>query len=152
MSDLSEGLRLFITNPGSRARLDVGGELDLATVGAFRQHLELLVEAATGDVDVDMALVTFCDATMLGALVTAYHRLTPVDRDLHVINASPPVVRLLELTALDAMLLRSTEDADACLDGGPRSRRATLMPSRNGACARKESPDAHRQARQRHRR
>ena len=65
MSDLFEALRLFIINAGSIARLEVGGELDLATVDALREHLDLLVESGTGDVEVDMARVTFCDATAL---------------------------------------------------------------------------------------
>ena len=116
MPDLFEALRLFITNSDDRARLDVGGELDVATVAAFRDHLELLVESVTGDVDVDMALVTFCDATTLTVLVDAHHRLDRLGRRLHVINGSPPVVRLLEVTALDAMLFLPTDEADASVD------------------------------------
>ena len=111
LSDLFEALRLFITNTGSIARLEVGGELDLATVGALRDHLDLLVESGTGDVDVDMALVTFCDATALSALVAAHHQLASVDRRLRVVGASPRVVRLLQLTALDMLL------ADAVVTG-----------------------------------
>ena len=109
MSELSEVLRLFTTNSGRRAQLDVGGELDLATVEAFREHLELLVESATGEVDVDMALVTFCDATTLNVLVAAHHRLASAGRHLRIINASQPVLRLLELAGLDALLLGPTE-------------------------------------------
>ena len=41
----------------------------MATAGALRDHLELLVEYGTGDVDVDMAGVTFCDAATLTLLV-----------------------------------------------------------------------------------
>jgi anti-sigma B factor antagonist len=127
VSELSEALRLFITNSGRRARLDVGGELDVATVRAFGDHLELLVESATGDVDVDMALVNFCDASTLTVLVAAHQRLVPVGRRLQVINASPPVVRLLELTALDATLL-AAETADTTADGAPRAPQATATP------------------------
>ena len=65
MSDVSEGLRLFITNTAPRSRLDVGGEIDLATIDALRDHLALLLESGTGDIDVDMAGVVFCDATVL---------------------------------------------------------------------------------------
>ena len=101
MSDLSEALRLFIINAGSIARLEVGGELDLATVDALREHLDLLVESGTGEVEVDMARVTFCDATALSALVAARHRLDAVDRRLRIVHASSRVVRLLQITALD---------------------------------------------------
>jgi anti-sigma B factor antagonist len=104
VSDLSEALRLFITNTGPRARLDVGGELDAATVGQFADHLALLVDAGTGDVDVDMAHVTFCDAATLRVLVTVHQQLRRRDRRLRVVNASRSVMRLLQLTGLDTML------------------------------------------------
>jgi anti-anti-sigma factor len=115
MSDLFEALRLFTTNTGSRSRFDVGGELDVATVGPFGDHLALLVDAGSGDVDVDMALVTFCDAATLRVLVTAHHQLSARGRRLRVINGSRPVLRLLTVTALDTMLLGPITEADASL-------------------------------------
>jgi len=149
MSDLSESLRLFITNSGRRARLDVGGELELTTVGAFRDRLDVLIESATGDVDVDMALVTFCDATTLAVLVAAHHQLAGVGRRLQVINASRPVVRLVTLTDLDATLLGPTEDTNRLIAGWSQDPRATITPHRTGACTTKDQPDADREARQR---
>ena len=104
MSDLFEAPRLFITNAGSIARLELGGELDAATVSALRDHLDLLVESGTGDVELDMERVTFCDATALSALVGAHLQLASVDRRLRVIGASDRVVRLLQVTDLDMML------------------------------------------------
>jgi len=103
MSDLFEALRLFITNTGPRSRLEVGGELDVATVEAFGAHLALLIEAGIGDVD--MALVTFCDAATVGVLLTAHHQLGGAGRRLRVINASRPALRLLTLAAVDTLLL-----------------------------------------------
>ena len=104
MSDLFDALRLFITNTGPIARLEIGGELDLATVGALRDHLDLLVQSGTGDVEVDMELVTFCDASGLSALVAAHHQLAAVGRTLRIVGASSRVARLFQLTALDVML------------------------------------------------
>jgi anti-sigma B factor antagonist len=105
MSDLSEGLRLFITNTAPRSRLDVGGEIDLATIDALREHLALLVEAGTGDIDVDMAAVTFCDATVLRVLFAAHQTLDSDGRHIQIINASAPTTRLLQLAGLDTVLL-----------------------------------------------
>ena len=105
MSEPSEALRSFITNTGPRARLDVGGEIDLATVDAVRDHLALLVEAGTGDVEVDMAAVTFCDATVLRVLLSAQQTLAVDGRRLQVVNASAPTTRLLQLAGLDTSLL-----------------------------------------------
>src|SRR4051812_28589601 len=103
MSDLSEALRLFITNNGPR--LDVGGEIDLATVDALDDHLAFLVEAGIGDIEVDMAAVTFCDATVLRVLIAAHRTLDAAGRHLHVVNPSPPTIRLLHLSGLDTDLL-----------------------------------------------
>jgi anti-sigma B factor antagonist len=111
MSDLFEALRLFITNTGSRSRLEVGGDLDVATTGAFADHLALLVEAGTGDVAVDMALVSFCDAATLRVLVAVDEQLGARGRNLRVVNASRPVVRLLQLAGLDATLLDPVTEA-----------------------------------------
>jgi anti-sigma B factor antagonist len=115
MSDVSEGLRLFITNTAPRCRLEVGGEIDLATIGALRDHLALLVESATGDVDVDMAGVVFCDATVLRVLLAARQTLDADGRHIQIINPSAPTARLLQLTGLDTTLLatphREPQDA-----------------------------------------
>jgi anti-sigma B factor antagonist len=105
MSDLSGALRLFITNSGRRSRLDVGGEIDVATVDALRDHLELLVESGTGDIDIDMAAVTFCDATVLRVLVAASQSLHDAGRHIQIVNASVPMTRLLQLTGLDTTFL-----------------------------------------------
>jgi len=138
MSDLCEALCLFITNTGRRSQLDIGGELDCATVGAVRDHLELLVESGTGDVDVDMALVTFCDAATLSVLVTVHHQLAALDRHLRVINASRPVIRLLELTALNTMLLDSPNNAGTSLDSCREHRRSFPTPHRRARRTRNE--------------
>ena len=104
MTELFEALRLFVMNSGSISRLEIGGQLDLATVDELRDHLDLLVESGTGDIHVDMALVSFCDATTLSALVAARNQLTTGDRRLSIVDASGRVVHLLQLTALDVML------------------------------------------------
>jgi anti-sigma B factor antagonist len=109
LSDLSEALRLFITNNGPRSRLDVGGEIDLATIDALRDHLALLVEAGIGDVQVDMAAVTFCDATVLRVLLAARQTLDAYGRHLHIVNPSPCTLRLLELAGLGTILLAPPE-------------------------------------------
>ena len=104
MSELSEQLRLFITNTGPHARLDVGGELDLGNVHTLREHLDLVVEFGTGQVDVDMSQVTFCDSTGLAALLAAHDELAVRGRGLRVVNASAQVERLLTISGVDGVL------------------------------------------------
>jgi anti-sigma B factor antagonist len=104
MADLSAGVRLFIVNRDAEALLEVGGELDLATADALREHLDLIVEGGTGDVVVDMSAVTFCDSVTLCLLVGAAGRLQVMGRSLRMLNPSACVIRLLQLTGLDGLL------------------------------------------------
>src|SRR5215207_1786295 len=142
MSELSEALRLFITNTAPRSRLDVGGEIDLATIDALREHLALLVEAGTGDVDVDMAAVTFCDATVLRVLFAAHQTLDADGRHIQIINASAPTTRLLHLAGLDTIFLAAPNGE---LQPGARPVKQTCqaLPPFSGADGRARQEGAH---------
>lgn len=150
MPNLFEVPRLFVTNAGAVSRLEVAGELDVSTAGALRDHLELLVEHGTGDVDIDMAGVTFCDAAILAVLVATRQQLERIGRGLHLIHVSRPVQRLLELTGLNTILLNSVDSSDPTvgrpLDRSAPARTRTQADSSSlteGAC------DVDRQARER---
>ena len=99
--ETGDGLRLFVTNEGSLSRLHVRGEIDMASAPALGERLELLIESGTGNVEVDMSDVTFCDSTGLAALVLAYNHLRARDRVLRVIDPSVPVERLLRIVRLE---------------------------------------------------
>jgi anti-anti-sigma factor len=147
MSDLSEVPRLFITNSGRWSRLDVGGEIDLATIDALRQHLDLLVVSGTGDVDIDMGAVTFCDATLLRVLVSARQSLEADGRDIRIVNPSAPMTRLLQLTGFDSNLLPFSAHGPSSESRATETCRTLRTPA--GACdgpAQQRATDAHRQA------
>jgi anti-sigma B factor antagonist len=147
MSDLSDVLRLFITNRARWSRLDVGGEIDLATIDALRQHLDLLVESGTGDVDIDMGAVTFCDATVLRVLVSARQSLEADGRDIRIVNASAPMTRLLQLTGLDTNLLPLSASDPSRESRVTQTCRTLRTPA--SVCdglAQQRSTDAHRSA------
>ena len=111
MSELAQQLRLFITNTGPHARLEIGGELDLGNVHTLRDHLDLVVDAGTGNVDIDMTHVSFCDSTGLTALVNAHRQLHERGRALRIVEASPQVERLLAISGLDDMLRAQPDHA-----------------------------------------
>ena len=104
MTDLSRDLHVFTVNRGSVTLVEVGGELDLSTVSAFEDHLELAVGQGRGDVVVDMSQVAFCDSRALCALVAARHDAATAHRGVRVINPSRCVERLLQLTSLQCLL------------------------------------------------
>jgi anti-anti-sigma factor len=89
MTDPSSDLRLLVVNTAAQTRLEVGGELDVGTVGPLRDHLDALIDDGIGAVHVDMSLVTFCDSTTLSVLACAFTRLREAHRPLRVIILPP---------------------------------------------------------------
>jgi anti-anti-sigma factor len=99
----------------------VAGDIDLGTVGDLRDHLALLVTWGTGDVAVNMADVTFCDATGLHVLVDACRDLQTSGRHIYVVHPSRSTMRVLQLTDLDGTLLANPASERTTPDG-PRPR------------------------------
>jgi anti-sigma B factor antagonist len=81
------------------------GELDISSVGAFRNALS---EAARGGADrlvIDLSEVSFIDSSGLGALVDAQNRLRRDNRQLVVVApAGTAAAVLLELAGLRGRL------------------------------------------------
>ncbi|KQC35299.1 hypothetical protein UK82_27275 [Frankia sp. ACN1ag] len=80
--------------------VEVSGEVDLASVGAFRSALLAAVRTEAPTVVVDLAEVDFLDALGLGALVSARKRAIMSGQRLVVIGARPLAYRLFVLTDL----------------------------------------------------
>lgn len=104
MAELSQDLRIFITQRAGETVVELGGELDAHTVDALDDHFELAVTEGRADVLVDMSLVTFCDSIALRCIVRAERDLRHAGRRLRIINPSARVTRLLELTSLQALV------------------------------------------------
>ncbi len=88
-------------NRPDEARLVLHGELDLATTPLF---VESLLEAERSDSELlllDMGGLTFIDVAGLSAILAAARRAARVGRRIRVSDASAPVRRLFELTAID---------------------------------------------------
>jgi anti-anti-sigma factor len=69
--------------------LHVGGELDVAVAGTLRDHLDLAIAAATGDVLIDLVRVTFLDSTTICELIRAHVALCNVGHGVVVADAAP---------------------------------------------------------------
>lgn len=87
-------------------RLALHGELELATVDRLHQHVrrELAADRPPRRLVVDLAEVTFCDSTGLGALIEA--RAAAADRGVCflAINPSGMTRKIMEVTGLLDML------------------------------------------------
>jgi anti-sigma B factor antagonist len=106
--DLPAGPRSSVsittTRVGYRAVITAAGEIDIATIGTFRAALQAVLDSAERDVWLDLADVTFIDATGLHAVLDAHRALEAEYRHLEVI--APPAIftRMIEAIGLDRML------------------------------------------------
>jgi anti-sigma B factor antagonist len=91
----------------------VRGEIDVATSPEMRHVLEELLEPRPGLLIVDLSDVSFIDSTGLGALVEAVTAARAGGGDLQLVVTQPHIMKLLELTGLDAVftVVSSTNEA-----------------------------------------
>ena len=88
--------------PGYRG-CRLSGEVDFTSAGPVQATLTAMVLPGGGTVVVDLGRVSFIDSSGLGVLVQAHRTAQERDTRLLVV-ASPPVRKLLGLTALDTVL------------------------------------------------
>jgi anti-sigma B factor antagonist len=92
------------------------GEIDVSTVGAFRNALSEAARAGADRLVIDLSEVTFIDSSGLGALVEAHNRLRRDHRQLVVVAPrGTSAAVLLELAGLRGRLptFETREDATA---------------------------------------
>ena len=87
--------------------LEVGGELDVATANQLRTAISTLMGTGCREIVVDLAATTFLDSSGLGALVWASHRMHAAGGRLTVVNPDARVAKVLRVTGVDRVLLRS---------------------------------------------
>lgn len=100
-------LRVLLTQAASRTRVSLVGELDLATAGQLRPLVDALLDTRARRVQVDLSLLSFCDASGLTGLLDLHHRLGAAGVRLTLTGLSPMMGRLLSLTRLDHVLVVS---------------------------------------------
>lgn len=95
---------LRVEEHGRHRVVVLAGEVDLAAASEVRGCLrDLMVDGAT-HVLVDLRAVTFMDSTGLGMLVAARKQARVFRGSFGLVAPSPPVARVLSLTALDKFL------------------------------------------------
>jgi len=93
-------------------RLALAGELELATVDQLRQHVkqELAASRPPSRLLADLAEVTFCDSTGLGALLASRTDAADHDISFQVINPSGMTRRIMHATGLLEILTGRASD------------------------------------------
>jgi len=111
--------RIELTADG-RALLSAEGDIDLATAGILRDALARALEDSVSLV-VDVGGVGFIDSSGLNALVWGHWQAQKEGGSLRLRRPSPMLCRLLEITALDSLLLID-DDAPRDPDGLEKQR------------------------------
>jgi anti-anti-sigma factor len=78
----------------------VVGEIDLSTIAELEQVVDLVLAAAPAALDFDLGGVRFMDSSGLAVLLTAAASVSV----LRVVDPSPVVRRVIELSGLDSIL------------------------------------------------
>ncbi|KAB2341107.1 STAS domain-containing protein [Actinomadura rudentiformis] len=119
------GLRVTVVQANDDlAVLAVSGEIDLHTADTLRTALRELDTAGHHQLVVDFSGVSFCDATGLGALVSAHNRAGEHGGALRLAGVRPAQRRLLQISGLHRVLASYGNVADAVAQVRPVATKA----------------------------
>lgn len=96
-STLGDALTVERRDVGPRVLVAVRGEMDAFTSVEVRSAV---VDQSDGDVDLDLREVTFMDSSGLGTLIVIHQLLEAAERRLVIVDRSPIVQRLFELSGV----------------------------------------------------
>jgi anti-anti-sigma factor len=80
------------------------GELDYASADHACDYMRGVIDAHGGQVLLDMARLTFCDASGLGALARISRHAGQAGSSLHLVAPPPRLMRIIRITGLEDML------------------------------------------------
>lgn len=97
----------------------LSGEVDVFTAPRLREKIIELVNRGQRLIVVDLDAVDFLDSTGLGVLVGGLKRLRSHDGEMSMVCNEPRLLRVFELTRLDAVFAihRTVADAVATFSG-----------------------------------
>ena len=79
----------------------VTGELDVATAEQAYAYLSEVIDDQPVPVSVDLAGLTFCDASGLGVLAKAARHARQAGRQLRLTSVRPSLLKIMRITGLD---------------------------------------------------
>lgn len=102
---VSEDLTISCQHFGSRAVIELTGELDMHGSGRLTDHLEQLLPEGVSCLEIDAARVTFTDSSGLRAVLWARTEAQARGVEFQVVAVSPHVERVIDLAGLRDVLL-----------------------------------------------
>jgi len=94
-------------------------EIDASNDGQIQDTLTRALDDGTAVLVADAGATAFCGCSGVTALLLAHHRAAAAGAQLRVVVGSPPMRRILELTAADQVLNTYPTLAAALADGQP---------------------------------
>ena len=82
--------------------VSVTGELDIATAQQAYAYLSDVIDHGYAPVAVDLAGLTFCDASGLGVLARTANHAREAGRPLKLTSARPSLVKIMRITGMDS--------------------------------------------------
>ncbi|KKJ93441.1 STAS domain-containing protein [Micromonospora sp. HK10] len=104
---------------GGVVGLRLAGELDLSTVPQLNDAIDRLIAEGCRQLLLDLAELTFCDSTGIGAFLRGDNRLAADGGWLRVTGAGGRVARVLQVTGLVDVLTYQPEPVDPAASAGP---------------------------------
>lgn len=106
---------MLLTNTKSDAIdiVELSGRLVMADAPEARQQLKTIIDAGQGKLILDLAGVSFMDSSGLSVLISAYKAVQAKGGDLVLLNLTPTVQSLIELTRLQQVFEIFTDKAAA---------------------------------------
>jgi anti-sigma B factor antagonist len=92
-------------------------EIDISNDGQVQDTLTRALDDGTAVLVADAGATTFCGCAGVTALLRAHHRAAAAGAQLRVVAGSPPMRRILKLTAADQVLNTYPTLAVALADG-----------------------------------
>jgi anti-sigma B factor antagonist len=109
--------------------LNVRGEIHVSTAPSFREQLNAVIEGGGTMLVLDLSGVEFIDSTGLSVLLNGLRLINQRHGRMALVCANPTVMRLFQITSLDATfdmfedraaaIARVTQPADGSSDGAP---------------------------------
>jgi len=114
--------------PGSRGPdvITLGGELDITTAPAVREHLLSLLHSGASQLVIDLSAIRYADASGLAVLVSTQRRAVLLGGTVRVAAPQPEVAKALAVTGISGHL-EVYPTVQAALAGGTPASGAALL-------------------------
>jgi len=114
---MSVELALSTRTEQGRTIVEVGGEIDVYTAPALREHLIDLVSQGNQHIVVDMERVEFLDSTGLGVLVGGLKRVRAQEGSLRLVSTQERILKIFRITGLEKVFPIHTSVDEAVAAG-----------------------------------